>query len=629
MAHNATPPETANPAATWKALAPLIAARPKIRLCDPVTNKFDTTRPLSSRLPSLPAAALIYHRNRTHLLALDFDTKRHGQDIVDADFARALSWITDAGGVAVTDQSTSGGRHILVPLAIGTSATLAEITPLMRLLETRLPSLDKTPMTNATTGCITVPGSACREGGHRVLNGPLTAAVDAFTTRSEPALIPRLNLLLGALTAPPVVMPATPADTVTGAGPHARLSVEYARTQDLPARIANYATTGQLPGDATWRSHSEARQAVLAHAALHGHSLATIQALIAPGRPWNSGLAKAYTRYHHHGAAALERDWNKALNWAATTAPKFRPPRAQEQLHTGGTTKAPKLLRSWLANATAWLDQEYPGHRYRWIGAAVYQALAIHAVRHGEIINGVPVVGAGGRALSIATGLLSETSVWEFLRDTRDQPGSPLVRTRAAQGRNPDVYALTQQHRLRVTEDTVARTRVEDVHISWKIIGHRHRRIYEIVMHHGLTKPQDIFAVARTSTSTGYTALAALTTAGLITRSRGQISAGPVSLDDIAAAHHLDEDRAQRIQRHQRQRAAWHQWLDLRDAARTGDLDAPHTRRETTIDAPPDQYQREYLTAVLATGPPHIDEEHHALELLAELVGARVLTAVP
>ena len=199
MSPTSAPTVPASPAATWKALAHLIAARPNIRVWNPATNKFDRTRDLTSRLPRLPAAALLYQHNRTHVLVLDFDTKSHGQHTVDADFTRALSWITDAGGVAVTDQSTSGGRHILVPLAIGTTATLAEIIPLMRLLEARLPSLDKTPMTNPKTGCITVPGSPCREGGHRILDGPLAAAIDAFTTRSDPGLLPRLNVLLGAL----------------------------------------------------------------------------------------------------------------------------------------------------------------------------------------------------------------------------------------------------------------------------------------------------------------------------------------------------------------------------------------------------------------------------------------------
>ena len=617
-------------AAAWKALAPLIAARPTIRVCNPATNKFDTTRNLTSRLPQVPAAVMIYLRGRTQLLVLDFDTKRHPQHVVDTDFNRALTWITEAGGLAVTDRSASGGRHILVPLAIGTSASLAEISQLMRLLEARLPSLDKTPMTNPKTGCITVPGSPCRQGGHRALDGDLRAAIEAFTNRSHPALLPRLNILLGALTPPPSATTdnhtAAAHDALTGAGPQARLRPEYARAGELPDRITTYATTGQLPHDSTWPSHSEARQAVLAHAALHGHSLATIQALIAPGRPWHTGLAAAYTRYGHSADRALQRDWNKALTWAATNSRLFRPVRAQEpELHTRGAGRGPALHRRWLANAVGWLDKEFVGHRYRWIGAAVYQALAIHAVRAGEVINGVPVVGVGGRSLSIATGLLSETTVWEFLRETRDLAGSPLVRTRVAQGRDPDYYALTRQNAMRISRETVAATRIEDVHPAWKVIEHRHRRLYELVVHRQLDTPRELFAAAHVATSTGYDTLAALTTAGLISRSHGHLSAGPVTLDDIAAAHHLDQERAQRIQRHQRERDTWHTWLTARDHIHHQPRTADDAAGCTRINAAPDPHHEEYLSAVLATGPPTIDEEHDALELLAEIVGARVL----
>ena len=622
----------ADAAATWKALAHLVAARPKIRTWNPATNKFDRTRDLTSRLPQLPAAVLLYLRGRTHVLALDFDTKRHGQHVVDADFTQALTWITEAGGLTVSDRSSSGGRHILVPLAIGTSATTAEITGLMRLLEARLPTLDKTPMTNPATGCITVPGSPCREGGHRQLDGPLPAAIDAFTRRSDPALLPRLHAMLGALQpAGPDNHPTTgqdctpPAhDALTGAGAHTRLRPDYTRTTEMPRRITAYATTGQLPADTTWPSHSEARQSVLAHAALHGHSLATITALIAPGRPWHRGLGSAYTRYHRNADKALQRDFHKALTWAAANTKFFRPIRAQEQeLHTRGGGYGPELHRSWLANALAWLDQEFRGHRYKWIGAAVYQALAVHAVRSGDVINGVPVVGVGGRSLSLATGLLSETTVWQFLRDTRDRPGAPLVRTRIAQGRQPDYYALTRQHQLETARPVIAATRVEDVHPAWKIIGHRHRRVYEAIVHRQLNDPQDVFAAAHIATSTGYAALAALTTAGLITRRRGHLSAGPVRLDDIAAAHHLDEQRTQRIQRHQRERSAWHDWLTTREDARTP-IPAPQ-RPMATMTEPADPHRDEYLAAVLATGPPEPTDEQHALELLADLVGASIV----
>lgn len=622
-------PLPASPAATWKALAPLIAARPKIRVWDPATNKFDRTKNLTSRLPTLPAAVMLYSHHRTQVLALDFDTKHHSQQIVDADFARALSWITDAGGVAVTDRSTSGGRHIIVPLAIGTAATTADINPLMRFLQARLPSLDKTPMANTATGCITAPGSPCREGGHRILDGPLATAVDAFTTRSDPALLPRLNVLLGALSPTPTTTPpSAPHDATTGSGAHERLRPEYTRDTALPTRITTYATTGQLPADRTWRSHSEARQSVLAHAALRGHTLAAVQALMTPGRPWHTGLATAYTRYGATAEKALQRDWRKALTWAATNSHFFRPVRAQEQVHTGGTTAGPQLHREWLANAVAWVETQFSGHRYRWIGAAVYQALAIQAVRAGEVINGVPVVGVGGRALSLATGLLSETTVWEFLRETRDLPGSPLVRTRIAQGREPDYYALTQQNQMGVTLETVAATRVEGVHHAWKVIGHRHRRIYELIVHQHMQRPADVFAAAHTASTTGYDTLTALRIAGLISHHRGRLSAGPTTLDEIAAAHHLEEQQTQRIHRHQQERARWHTWLLSREQLRHQPATQHHLVGPTlTIGEAIDRHHEEYLSAVLATGPPPIDEETRAIELLADLVGARVLTA--
>ena len=202
------------------------------------------------------------------------------------------------------------------------------------------------------------------------------------------------------------------------------------------------------------------------------------------------------------------------------------------------------------------------------------------------------------------------------------------MRTRVAQGREPDYYALTRQNPIETSRRVVSSTRVEDVHIAWKIIGHRHRRVYELIVHRRLNDPPDVFAAAHTATSTGYATLGALATAGLITRGRGHVSPGPMTLDDIAAAHRLDEQRAQRIQRHQRERANWHNWLTNREEARNlggVDHDGTGTAVAGTHAA---HHQEEYLAAVLATGPPTIDEEHHAIELLSELIGARVIVGV-
>jgi hypothetical protein len=201
-----------------------------------------------------------------------------------------------------------------------------------------------------------------------------------------------------------------------------------------------------------------------------------------------------------------------------------------------------------------------------------------------------------------------------------------LVRTRVAQGREPDYYALTQQNKLPTSRDAIAATRIENVHLAWKVVGHRHRRIYELIAHHGLTKPADIFAAAYVSTSTGYTTLAALSTAGLIQRCRGTVSIGPIALNDIATAHHLEDQRRERVARHQRQRAQWHTWLALREAAREPVImPDPGTSDDLGLAATHYDYvvEDEYLASVEATGPPVTDEELNALELCGKLLGAR------
>ena len=87
----------------------------------------------------------------------------------------------------------------------------------------------------------------------------------------------------------------------------------------------------------------------------------------------------------------------------------------------------PLAHRHWLARAIRWCDITLRSHPQRWAAAAVLQALAISAVRAGELVNGVPVVAIGGRSLSIAAGLLSESTVWAVLRTLRDMSGAPIL----------------------------------------------------------------------------------------------------------------------------------------------------------------------------------------------------------
>lgn len=639
------PPD--QPELVWKRLARFVAApgRSRMRLCNPDTGKFSDTAKRTDRLPTRPAAVYLYSHRRTQVLWLDFDAKQHGAEAVAADIATAASWITQCGGVIVTDRSSSGGRHLLCPLGIGTSASLDEMTQLVRLLAARLPTLDITPNTNAETGCMTPPGSPCREGGHRQLDGSLDAAVEAFATRSAPDLIPRLFMLLGALNPTPRQRAATSAqdsDTAgytIGDGDDRQLTAAYVRHDALPPEVAAYATHGAIsPSRPTWQSNHEPRQSVVAHAIARGHSLTTVRQMIGPNGPWHDGLGQAYNRYANRADLALARDVDKAFNWLINNVLKSSRPRHKTKYTPGGNnegSRGPKDLRDWLANAMGWADQEFAGKRYRWTVHAVLQAIAFHAVVAGEQRSGTWLVGVGGRTLSVACGLLSEDTVWRVLADLRDRPGAPLVLVRQHIGTDADVYALTKQNRITNDPADAERIRIEPVHDAWIVLGHHLRRVYELVAYHGLTKKADIYAAAALPRPTGDAMVIDLEVAGLLTRTgRGTVARGSVKLETIAQNHGLGEYRALRIERHRAQREAWKDWLVERERARNSESQTDGTETSITQSALWESLdgsiESAYRDSAMATGPPSldgIDIEREAIEMIADVLGGRILTA--
>jgi hypothetical protein len=644
----APPTHNYAPDLVWKTLSRLMAApgRSRMRVWNPRTEKFSDTAKRTDRHPSRPAAVYLYSHRRTQLLWLDFDAKRHGAAAVAADIATAASWLTDCGGVIITDRSTSGGRHLICPLAIGTSASHDEIAQLVRLLAARLPTLDITPNTNAETGCMTPPGSPCREGGFRQLDGTLEDAVEAFTTRSTPDLLPRLYMLLGALKTNrrhPATVTPTVVDVETytdGSGDDQRIAAPYIRADPMPPEVAEYATHGVLsPSRPTWQSNHEARMSVVTQAVARGHSLASLRTMIEPDGPWQHGLGSAYHRYHHRADQALARDFTKAIHWLVTNVVNSSPPRHKKKYSPGGQQgpRGPQQLRAWLANATAWADQEFAGKRYRWTVHAVLQTMAFHALVAGEQRSGVWLVGVGGRTLSLGCGLLSEDTIWRVLADLREHPGAPLVLVRQHIGTDADVYALTCQNKVTTDPGRAERVRIETVHDAWIVLGHHLRRIYELVAHHGMTTKADIYAAAAVPRATGDAMIVDLEIAGLLTRSGwGTVEQGPETLDQIAGRHHLHETRDDRLSKHRTERAAWRTWLAERERQRESN---PHNADTSTATAtsscgrPTPHDEQDYaawLESVMATGPPDADlyaTEREALDLIADLLGGRIIAA--
>ena len=634
----------ATPAQVWKGLARRLSppGRDRMKVFDPETKQYARTRRLTDTLPELMAAAYLYTKGRTTLLALDFDTKGLGAARVDADHALALEWLTECGARVITDRSTRGGRHILVPLAIGTTASLAEVTALMRQLAARLSTLDPTPMLNAKEGCISVPGTRCSGGGHRILDGSLVDAIDAVTVRSDPRLLPSLYALLGTL--PPTPGSAVPHDRpnataagTVGTGEHRRLAAHLCWTQPIAAAVTLFATTGAHTARRSWRGPSEARMSVVLNAVLRGATTAELRARSAPGQPW-SALGDNYrTKYGPHAAAALARDVDKALDYAASLAAKANPTaHRKKSSQPQGARDGPHAR--WLAYAWAWADREFAGSPLRWTVRDVYQALAIKAVLAGRITAGTPVVGVWGRALSLSAGLMPATTVFEILRRTRDMPGAPIVRVRPRYGRDADHYALTASNPDQIRPVPLDRVTVADVHPAWSVLGRHHRAVYELIAHTGLTRSADVYAAARLSPRSGQLAITALTTAGLIVRTSGALSVGRTTLDDVAAAHHLADVQADRIARYRRERAAWHAWLAIQEQLRDSTPDPEVAAAASTPPDPDEPHHAEYLAAVLAHGPPPDRQDHHdqdhddgelfaALDVLAIHLGARVLTA--
>lgn len=663
---NAQPSPLREARQAWKALAHLLSApgRAQMRVWNPDTGKFSGTAKLTGTLPTRPAAPYIYTNGRTTVIPLDFDSKLASAEQVSADTAAARSWFEQCGGAVVGDHNpTNGGRHLWALLAHGTTASYEEVNHLVRLLGARLRTLDITPVTNPSQGCLTVPGSPCKDGGFRELDGPLEAAIQACATRSDPALLPRLYVLLGAIKPSPAQLAAaatmhvdrTVDEFTIGADEDLTLAPQYLTYEPYPAAVEAFATNGDFPPDRPWASRSHARQAVITAAIWRGHSLATIGAHIAPEGPWYHGLGQAY-RIDPNGRPRryerlLARDFARALDWLTATHLLGRRQRHKRKNTQGGHTGflGPQQHRAWLANAIAWADMEYAGKRHRHTVQAVFQSLAAHAVLDGEVINGTPVVGVGGRHLSLGTGLLSDDAVWKVLAEVREIDGAPIMLTRQHQQKEADYYALTMQNIVATDPIHAERVRVEPVHTAWSAIGQHRRRIYELVAYFGLSAVEDVFAAAKVSASTGKAVIADLIGLNLLRRTgQGLIERGSRTLDDIAAAQDTDDELTARVAIYRAEREVWHAWLEHRHQHITGSQQQIPEHADThpregnpTGDV---LIEQAWLRAVMADGPPPIDEadiqrgrlerdaaylpehEQAAIQLLGEQLGARVLT---
>ena len=156
--------------AAWRAVTAAIAGTPHVRISKDGGRTYPArhARALPAEPPDQPCTVPVYDpaSGTGRVLALDLDSGRGDVDHQGAELGQLLERM---GARYVTDASSSGGRHALVPLS--SALPWRELRDLVRAMSLRFPVIDPAPMCSLG-GQISPPGSRYKSGGWRTLSVP-------------------------------------------------------------------------------------------------------------------------------------------------------------------------------------------------------------------------------------------------------------------------------------------------------------------------------------------------------------------------------------------------------------------------------------------------------------------------
>lgn len=402
-------------------------------------------RPLLPVLPSRPAAVMVHDQaGFVSTLCLDLDTSKAPQHIVDADAGGIAELLDRCGLRFVQDHSPSGGRHIYVPLSEKLDHAAAR--ELIEGLGTLFTSLDPGPHRSVASGCIRVPGSVHKFGGHQTLDTPFPHAVDVLTRRNPPAALAALQRELA-----PAIAAYHAEKTAHTAFVASTVAMKTTRTSEgtsSPLRLA--ATTGVYDTN-RYASNSEARMAVLNHLAICGLSLDDVTSRM---RQDLTGLASLYgNRTARRQSELLQHEWAKAITW---TGRKNQPqtPRPTNALnsdtsgpltHSGGASTPAMLaeLRSIENVLYEVLDSRFEKHgRY-----SIHLKMGLRALLALARSRESTVIDVGCRSLSLAMGR-NHSTVATTLKTLAETTSGIVEKIENGRGKKADTYLLTLPSRF-------------------------------------------------------------------------------------------------------------------------------------------------------------------------------------
>lgn len=553
----------------WAALSPFLAGQPRVRLSRDGGKTYPQKheRNLTEALPSLPAAVRIFGKDGTcAAIFLDFDSSVAGLDWVQADVRAVQSWLHSTGARWIEDYSPNGGRHVYIPLA--QRVTFSEARDLVEALGTRYRTLDKTPHQNLLHGCMRIPGSPHKRGGHQELamslsmaydiaRRPNSAAVWAAMTKDLAAEIKAVRALRQEATFTPATAEAPAIDQSGG-----RMS----RTMQVLAQTGLYDTN-------RYATDSDARQAVIVSAAAAGLELVDVERRMLQGT-W-PGLASFYARYAaRHRLPSLRRDWMSALSYLSKNkAKKDRKDNVRKSPTSQPTTQAGpikgsnpvsnpdaehRFIRTW-RNALRIREVNYQESR-----TGMARRMVLRALGEAAHMTASRFVEFGIRSIAVATGL-DHTTVALHLRVLRAEKDPLITLVEEGRGTKGDLYMLTVPEELRAVAEqaTWQKGKVHALRPAFRELGLPAAFVYEALEHSPVLSTAELVRTTRLSRSAVNEALDVLAAWNLVARSTGKFWSivTATSLRQLAEHFGVLEAVAAQLQRYRQERIIWREWL--------------------------------------------------------------------
>lgn len=578
-----------SPVEAW-ALAPLIAGQPTYRTGRWIASRFQYPRPatppaITKSLPERPAAVMIHGADGSvATLCIDLDTSKALKSVVDSDAARLRKLLDDAKVGFVEDFSPSGGRHLYVPLQ--QRLTAGKARELIEALGLLAASLDPSPHQNITDGCIRVPGSRHKTGGHQTLVTPLANAYATLRVRNSPGAIAALRAAL----APELARNTTIHERQAKAAMRASTTgaqISMAGGSESPLR--RVARTG-LYDAAKYASPSEARLGVLNHFAACGWSLQDVQNELSGQFP---GLAALYGTQANQ-ERLLSFEWAKAeayTNAGNAQRRRSREPGKNNALinntsltkPTGGATNRSPAAIHQLVNDLENILYAVLDHR---LAARGREGLSLRLLIRGLLgymrAKETDLLDVGCRTLAVALGK-HHVTIARLLPVLAQVSDGILTKVADARHKTADAYLiqLPQHYQQLARELTWRKGRIHAVRPVFRHLGDVAALVYEAI-ERGRHSPTTADIVRATSISRNAvsTALAAMEALGMIRRYHGQWKTVAVNLTNLAARLGVLEDYQSQISRNRFERAAWHAYLDRFLTPRIEEQDLYHPERD-------------------------------------------------